>query len=79
MNEPIAIVAKGAKPARPPYVRYYNGYETLSEEYRRIEAWLGEHGERPGMGPWESYVDWENDERMPREKITTEVYWPIAR
>jgi AraC family transcriptional regulator len=114
-----AIQAKGAKPAGPPFARYYTGdpaafdteagipfsgsldqdpemkitelpggraartlhvgpYESLSEEYRRLEAWLGEHGERPGMGPWESYLDWEHDEKMPRERIRTEVYWPIG-
>src|SRR5205807_8540633 len=28
-------------------------YQTLSQEYRRLEKWLAEEGHRPGEGPWE--------------------------
>jgi effector-binding domain-containing protein len=52
-------------------------YDTLSQEYRRIEAWLTDEGKRAGEGPWESYVD---DEAItPRDKMRTEVFWPLKR
>ena len=52
-------------------------YETLSQEYRRIDAWLDEHGLRGADGPWESYVD--DAETMPHEKVRSEVFWPLKR
>jgi AraC family transcriptional regulator len=52
-------------------------YETLSQEYRRIEAWLKDEGHRAGDGPWESYVD--DAETTRRDLVRTEVYWPLKR
>jgi effector-binding domain-containing protein len=52
-------------------------YDTLSQEYRRIEAWLTDEGKRAGEGPWESYVD--DEATTPRDKMRTEVYWPLKR
>jgi effector-binding domain-containing protein len=56
---------------------HIGSYETLSKEYRRIEAYLQEHGLRGGEGPWESYVD--DAETTPRDKVRTEVFWPLKR
>lgn len=56
---------------------HIGSYETLSKEYRRIEAWCEEHGYRVGEGPWESYVD--DAATTPHDKVRTEVFWPLRR
>jgi effector-binding domain-containing protein len=56
---------------------HIGSYETLSKEYRRVEAWCEEHGYRVGEGPWESYVD--DAATTPHDKVRTEVFWPLKR
>jgi Transcriptional regulator, effector-binding domain/component len=56
---------------------HIGSYETLSKEYRRIEAYLEEHGLRGAEGPWESYVD--DAATTPHDKLRTEVFWPLKR
>jgi len=56
---------------------HIGSYETLSAEYRRIEAWCEEHGYRGAEGPWESYVD--DAATTPHHKLRTEVFWPLKR
>ena len=56
---------------------HIGAYDTLPQEYRRIAAWLAEENHRAGEGPWESYVD--DPESTPRDKVRTEVYWPLRR
>ena len=74
--------ADGARVATLPGGRaaktiHIGSYETLSKEYRRIEAWCEEHGYRVGEGPWESYVD--DAATTPHDKLRTEVFWPLKR
>jgi effector-binding domain-containing protein len=49
-------------------------YETLSEEYARLERWLRENGKSVGVGPWEVYID--DPDSTAHDRMRTEVYWP---
>jgi effector-binding domain-containing protein len=62
----------GGKAAKTVHL---GSYETLSDEYRRLEKWIADEGHRPGDGPWEAYI---NDPSNAKESdLRTEIYWPL--
>ena len=70
-------VGVGELPGGPAAKAVHIGpYETLPQEYPRIEAWLTDKGKHPAVGPWESYVD--DAAITPHAKLRTEVYWPVG-
>ncbi len=75
--KPSGNVGVGELPGGPAAKAVHIGpYDTLPQEYPRIEAWLTEKEKRPGVGPWESYVD--DAATTPHAKLRTEVYWPVG-
>ncbi len=62
----------GGRAAKPVHI---GDYDKLGEVYRGLERWLRAHGHKAGEGPWEAYVD--DPEKTPRDRVRTEVFWPI--
>jgi len=56
-------------------VLHVGSYETLSEEYPRLKAWLTEHGMTAGVGPWEVYL---SGPRTAQAERRTDVFWPAG-
>jgi effector-binding domain-containing protein len=71
-DEIRVVKLPGGRAARTLHI---GPYDTLSEEYRRIEGWLAAEKLRGAEGPWESYID--DESRTPRKHLRTEIYWPL--
>lgn len=52
-------------------------YETLSEAYAALEAWMEKNGLRPSGPPWEDYISDPAEHPDPKD-WKTEVCWPVA-
>ncbi len=70
-------VRVGELPGGPAAKTVHIGpYDTLPQEYPRVEGWLAEKGKRAAVGPWESYVD--DMATTKPAALRTELYWPIG-
>jgi effector-binding domain-containing protein len=52
-------------------------YGTLGETYDALAAWIRGQGRKPGVGPWESYLDNPAEATDPA-RLRTEVCWPVS-
>jgi AraC family transcriptional regulator len=70
-------VVEDVLPAGPAAVTMHAGpYETLTEAYGAIEAWMEANGRSPAGAPWESYVTDPAEHPDPKD-WRTEVSWPL--
>lgn len=64
-------------PGGPVAVTVHRGsYDTLSQTYPALEAWIREEGRTIAGAPWESYVD--DPSEVTEAELRTEVCWPVA-
>lgn len=74
-------VTKGkVRPIELPAVRaavtmHVGPYETISETYTKMMAWMSEKGYKPLDYMWEEYLNGPQD--TPPEKLMTRLIWPI--
>ncbi|MFL5749845.1 MAG: GyrI-like domain-containing protein [Chloroflexota bacterium] len=52
-------------------------YDTLSQSYDRLHAWIHEQARDDGPGPWESYID-DPTAAGDSSQLRTEIYWPVG-
>ena len=71
-------VAGSELPGGPAVAAWHVGpYDTLSETYAALEAWLAAQGRAPAGAPWEVYWTDPGAEPDP-SRWRTEIVWPIS-
>ncbi len=71
-------IALGELPAGPAATTVHTGpYEGLGTAYEALEAWIKEHGARPGGAPWEVYLTDPGEVPDPAD-WKTQVFWPLT-
>ena len=53
---------------------HVGSYESLTEAYAAIQAWMAREGREPGETMWEEYL---SGPETPPEQTRTIVYWPL--
>jgi AraC family transcriptional regulator len=70
-------VVEDTLPGGPAATTVHAGsYETLSDAYGAVEAWMQSHGLPSAGAPWESYITDPTEHPDPRD-WKTEVCWPV--
>ncbi len=76
--QPKDDIVLGELPAGPTLSTVHTGpYEGLRDVYGALEAWMKEHGSKPGGAPWEVYLTDPGEVPNPAE-WKTQVFWPLA-
>ena len=76
-SSPESAVAEDLLPAGPAATTVHEGsYETLSDAYAAIEAWMESQKLAAAGAPWESYITDPAEHPDPKD-WKTEVCWPV--
>lgn len=71
------VVAGTLPPADAVEALHFGPYDTLTDTYEQVAAWMSERGFTPGYDMWEFYLTDATLEPDPA-KWETKVVWPIA-
>jgi effector-binding domain-containing protein len=77
-GRPDGVIGASTLPGGLAAVVLHTGpYDTLSETYDALAAWMTAEGQAAGAGPWEVYL---SDPRLVPDPADweTEVVWPIG-
>lgn len=72
-----AVGSSSLPAGRVAKVTHFGTYNTLRTAYEKIMEWLGDNDLKPGIGPWESYVD-DPEAVEDKSELRTEIFWPVA-